>query len=289
MLKEGEEQRMHVSIRLVGTVLLGIASSLNVQHPKFKNHRDWVPFPINPDISNFSKHVRLMMQSRRLLTLEEQYQIMVRLDHFYQTDKFKLSEYELLAYTLLTNTLDSGLILEFGVAHGYSANLTGHFLKKSQTLNAFDTFEGLPEDRKEHMSNGTLAVNGTLAANGTLAEPGAKPPPIGRNIKLHKGLFNETIPLFLAQHPYTRLTFANIDCDLYTSTIDVLNLLYGRLQRGSILHFHDVVFALPEQNPGEELMALHTVVNRFHNFIRFDFLNVTGTFQKAAVLRVRRV
>ena len=59
-------------------------------------------------------------------------------------------------------------------------------------------------------------------------------------MRLHKGLFAETLPPFLDERP-GKLAWVNIDCDLYQGTVDVLRLLAPRFRRGSLLHFHELV------------------------------------------------
>jgi Macrocin-O-methyltransferase (TylF) len=63
---------------------------------------------------------------------------------------------------------------------------------------------------------------------------------MGLNVLFYKGLFCDTIPPFLeAQGPDAFLAFANVDCDLYTSTMDVLESFQGRLVPGTVLVFDE--------------------------------------------------
>jgi hypothetical protein len=51
------------------------------------------------------------------------------------------------------------------------------------------------------------------------------------DVYFHKGLFGDTITPFLDEMGTDAfLAYANIDCDLYTSTLDILEALHGRLQ-----------------------------------------------------------
>lgn len=67
-------------------------------------------------------------------------------------------------------------------------------------------------------------------------------PPVTPGVRLHKGLFAETLPPFLMATPRQRpLAWASIDCDLYRGTRDVLQNIGTRLRRGTRLHFHELM------------------------------------------------
>ena len=63
-------------------------------------------------------------------------------------------------------------------------------------------------------------------------------PPVPKNVQLHVGMFHETLPVFL-EGDVDPVRFANIDCDLYSSTRDVLTLLDSRIVPGSVLYFDE--------------------------------------------------
>ncbi|HEX5406108.1 MAG TPA: class I SAM-dependent methyltransferase, partial [Pseudonocardiaceae bacterium] len=63
------------------------------------------------------------------------------------------------------------------------------------------------------------------------------------------GLFADVLPGFLADHP-EHVDFLHIDCDLYTSTVAVLDLVGTRLRPGSIVVF-DEYFNYPGWADGE--------------------------------------
>jgi hypothetical protein len=116
-----------------------------------------------------------------------------------------------------------GLVLEFGVYHGRSLRLLapgadGH-------AHGFDSFEGLPEDWTARDGRGDLSTGGRL-------------PDAGPHARLHRGWFADTLPGFLAAHDGA-VRLAHIDCDLYASTVTVLDALAPRLVPGSVLVFDD--------------------------------------------------
>ncbi|MDA8232728.1 MAG: hypothetical protein M0006_15465 [Magnetospirillum sp.] len=117
-----------------------------------------------------------------------------------------------------------GLVLEFGVRRGTS--LAAIAAVAGQDVHGFDSFEGLPE-----------AWNG--APRGVLST-GCEMPAAADGIRLHRGWFEDTLPAFLAAHP-APVRFANIDCDIYSSTRTVLTALAGRIGPGTVLVFDEFI------------------------------------------------
>lgn len=60
----------------------------------------------------------------------------------------------------------------------------------------------------------------------------------------HKGLFSETLGPFLKEvdpnvDGFT--AYVNVDCDLYSSTLDILENLHGRIVPGTIVIFDEYI------------------------------------------------
>jgi len=114
-----------------------------------------------------------------------------------------------------------GLFLEFGVATGRTIT---HLAGLVDTpIYGFDSFEGLPEDWRTGFDKG--AFSGSM-------------PPVPSNVKLLRGWFSETLPVFLSQHDGT-VSFLHIDCDLYSSTKSVFDLLGERICKGTVIQFDE--------------------------------------------------
>jgi hypothetical protein len=62
---------------------------------------------------------------------------------------------------------------------------------------------------------------------------------VARNTILVKGWFDQSLPIWLAQHADDKIAFLNIDSDLYESAKTVLSLVGDRLQVGTIVHFDE--------------------------------------------------
>ena len=137
------------------------------------------------------------------------------------------SKFDLLNEAIRRADISEGrLICEFGV---FIARLT------SNTVFGFDSFEGLPEEWNKKVPQGHFALKSL--------------PAVRSNVTLVKGWFNESLPSFLAQHAGA-VGFLHIDCDLYSSTRTVFELLAPRLGPGTVIVF-DEYFNYPNWEEGE--------------------------------------
>lgn len=122
------------------------------------------------------------------------------------------------------------LVLEFGVAEGESIAYISQYISQrfpDQLVYGFDSFVGLPED---------WAMDKT----GEYSQVGVAPTPlVPQNVRFEAGWFNETLPRFLEQHPGP-VAALHLDADLYTSTIEVLEMLVHRIGPGCIIRFDEL-------------------------------------------------
>jgi hypothetical protein len=144
-----------------------------------------------------------------------------------------------------------GLYMEFGVREAQTLNwiakLTDH------TVYGFDSFEGLPEDWTSEHRRGAFKVPGL--------------PKVRSNVTLVKGLFDDSLPRFLAEHPEP-VAFLHIDSDLYSSAVSVFKHLGERIQPGTVIVF-DEFFNYPGWKDGEYRAFMEFVDARK---VRFSYL-----------------
>ena len=134
------------------------------------------------------------------------------------------ARWDLLSYALGLAPA-KGMALEFGVADGASLR---HVSKQStRRFHGFDSFEGLPENW-----SGTFERKGKFSRAGDL-------PAVPVNVTLHPGWFSHTLPIILKTHPNERVAFLHVDCDIYSSTRTVFELLAPRLGPGSVIVFDE--------------------------------------------------
>lgn len=122
----------------------------------------------------------------------------------------------------LDSALNEGLVLEFGVRFGVSIRQIAALAH--QDVHGFDSFQGLPEDWHRE-SRGSYTTGGAL-------------PEVPANVVLHAGWFEDTLPQFLELHAGP-VRFMNVDCDLYSSTTTVLELLADRIGPGTVIVFDE--------------------------------------------------
>lgn len=135
---------------------------------------------------------------------------------------FFRDRFDTLSFTACSAPGD-GLILEFGVASGATINYLAHTPSlRGRTIYGFDSFTGLPEKWADY-DVGHFACD---------------PPDVRPNVELVIGLFADTLPAFLATHD-GNAALIHIDCDLYTSTRTVLDLLTPRIVPGTLIQFDE--------------------------------------------------
>lgn len=173
------------------------------------------------------------------------------------------------------------MVLEFGVSFGkslrmladLSAEICGHNSRDSSggtpppapppaphvTIAGFDTFTGLPEAWGNEPA-GTYSTGGHL-------------PPMPAGIQLVQGLFSDTLSPFLREQRCLHLNrhsakppvlaLANVDCDLYSATVDIMHALGCArvVVPGSVLVFDEYFMYPGWQN--DEYKAFQEACARF--------------------------
>ena len=148
------------------------------------------------------------------------------------------------------------LFLEFGVHRCRTINHIATLLPE-HTVHGFDVFTGLPEDWRTGFDKGLFAVD--------------RLPEVRQNIQLVKGLFSETLPDFVAKMPDSKVALLHVDCDLYSSSVDVFNYLAPLLLPGSIICFDEYWnypgWAMHEFKAWQEHVRRHRVNFRYIGFV----------------------
>lgn len=121
-----------------------------------------------------------------------------------------------LRHAVTAATID-GIAAEFGVASG----TTTAIIATRFHVYGFDSFQGLPETWRPGFPAGMFA--------------GQHPRDL-TNITLVEGWFTDTLPSWTPPAP---LALVHIDCDLYTSTITVLDHVGHHMQPGTVVVFDE--------------------------------------------------
>ncbi len=127
-----------------------------------------------------------------------------------------------LRYGLALADGEEGMALEFGVFSGRTLQVITA-ARDGKNVFGFDSFAGLPEDWRPGFPAGTFAVD----------EP---PDVLGAELVI--GLFEDTLPGFLDEHPEP-VAFLHVDADLYSSAATVLHHVGPRLRPGSVIVFDE--------------------------------------------------
>lgn len=118
-----------------------------------------------------------------------------------------------------------GMYFEFGVLTGGTINEISSLVPE-KTVYGFDSFKGLPEDYSEVYKRGSMI---------------SPIPKVNSNVELIVGYYENTLEDFLKKHK-EKVAFIHIDCDLYSSTKYVLDILCQnkRLQKGTVIQFDEI-------------------------------------------------
>lgn len=143
----------------------------------------------------------------------------------------------------------NGFICELGVYRGQSLNNIARYYAP-ETVHGFDTFTGLPEHWREGFPAGAFDVS----SENLFFE---------KNCVLHKGLFDNTLPVFLKQVEGPA-KLVHVDCDLYSSSISALRTLASRIQPGTVIVF-DEYFNYPGWQDHE-----HKAFREFLNLTSYE-------------------
>lgn len=118
---------------------------------------------------------------------------------------------------------DHGSVIECGVFHGRSLNLMAECTDRD--IHGFDSFEGIPEAWGDKEPAGAYSTNATL-------------PDVPEHVNLHTGWFRDTLKPYVDTHQ-PEIALLHVDCDLYSSTLEVLNHLVPCLVDDAFIVFDD--------------------------------------------------
>ena len=192
-----------------------------------------------------------------------------------QVENFlSLSALDVAIDTISGNQLE-GDYCEFGVYEGASFNHAYNRFKLKNSDDrkfiAFDSFGGLPESSEENKPE--QYKKGAYSAGESLFLENVYNNNIPKDkVKVVRGFYNESLDEDAARNVgLEKVAVAYIDCDLYSSTVDVLNFITDYLQRGSVIVIDDwfrhtgtphdgiqkAVYDWLENNKHIELISLH--------------------------------
>jgi O-methyltransferase len=152
-----------------------------------------------------------------------------------------------------------GDIAEFGTHSGLTATVLAYSMTRVETLRnwhirelnlptrsllLFDSFEGFPQAESDIDASSPSVLSGSWAAGKAVDKTPVQLMEMcsahidHRRISIHRGWFKDSLPRLSRE---TRFALVHIDCDLYSSTMDVLTDLFEkeRFADGCVLLFDD--------------------------------------------------
>ncbi len=160
--------------------------------------------------------------------------------------------------------LSRGWILEFGVATGRTLNQFAKWLP-NKFVYGFDGFEGLPEDWTSRMRKGFFARS--------------RLPRVRENCKLIVGWFDQTLPIFKNRIENNAIALLHVDCDLYSSTVTILNNLKDNIVPGTVIIFDEYI-----NYPGWQLDEFKAWQEHCKMYgIKYEYIGRVSRHQKVAV------
>ena len=193
-----------------------------------------------------------------------------------------------------------GDIIEFGVYSGRSLALLSYFhdlyYKNENKVNSkfridrkiygLDSFEGLPDGedhprwytnlfKKNHSSHPVIAKD--IVITPEIIEQFFESIELSKPVII-KGFYNQ-----INLDNIKKLALVHIDCDLYSSTKEALNLIKDKLCTGTVILFDDWFNFKADENMGEQ-KAFNEFLKNNKNIKAVEFLRY-ATFCKAFVLK----
>jgi hypothetical protein len=139
--------------------------------------------------------------------------------------RFFALDTDILHFAAQTAALD-GLWIELGVGVGRTIRFLAERFPQ-HPIYGFDSFKGLPEDwvrGQQTMPKGTFAQE--------------RLPGVPSNVHLIEGWFRDSLPLFAALQKKP-IAFLHVDCDLYSSTRESLQILADQIIPGTVILFDE--------------------------------------------------
>jgi O-methyltransferase len=134
--------------------------------------------------------------------------------------------------------------LEFGVHRGHSIlYFAGQNRSPASRFFGFDCFTGLPEDWKSKYRRGHFNTGGRIPLTNDA------------RISFIVGMFQDTLPNFVADFKAEHRIIVHIDCDLYSSALYCLTKMDAALPRGTIIIFDEFGSVLHEFRAAQDYLS----------------------------------
>ena len=120
-----------------------------------------------------------------------------------------------------------GHILDLGVYKGGSTRALARIFPK-HVIHGFDSFEGLLGDWSHVLAGAFNDVKGLL-------------PDMPDNVKLYKGWFDDTLPVWKSENKSKKISILRVDCDIYSSTKTIFDVLDSMIDENTWIVFDELI------------------------------------------------
>lgn len=144
-----------------------------------------------------------------------------------QDATFLLDQFQYIARHKDEIELADKSILDLGVYKGASTRQLAKIFPEN-TIHGFDSFEGLPEDWTHALQDDFGDVAGKL-------------PNVPGNVRLYKGWFEDSLPAWREENANQPIGILRVDCDIYSSTKTILDVLGDLLVSGTWIVFDELI------------------------------------------------
>ncbi len=151
-------------------------------------------------------------------------------------------------YELFKMTLDvPGVIVECGVFKGASLARFAMFRdllsnSSAKKIIGFDIFGKFPPTRykdDQKFRSRFIKTSGQQGISEKQLRQVLEHKGTDKNVEFIKGNIVQTVPKYVKEHPQLKISFLNMDTDVYEPALTILNHLYPRLSRGGVILIDD--------------------------------------------------
>lgn len=175
-------------------------------------------------------------------------------------------------YELFKMSIDKpGSIIECGVFKGISlirfATFRNLLNKKSKKIIGFDMFGRFPETkfvRDQKLRKKFIKDAGINGISKKQLLQTLKRKKLDEKIELIQGDVTKTIPKYIEKNPKLKISFLNLDTDIYEPAVTILEYLYPKIVKGGILLLDDYGVFPGETKAVDEYFAKNNIkINKF--------------------------
>ena len=172
-----------------------------------------------------------------------------------------------------------GSVLEFGIFEGWSLSEMVLHCRKNQMYHrfyGFDGFQGMPE--ADHIWFKGDACSTYENTNFLLSQK------LGRldEVMLVPGFFKDSLIAEL-QHSISKAVLIHVDCDLYSSTVEVLSFCKPLIQKGTFVIFDEYIEG-QEKRAWEDFVEREGLAGEF--FVQVDDNSRAAREQGQQIFRI---